>query len=181
MSTDEESEGLKSYYGKYRGTVINNLDPEQRGRIMALVPDVLGMMPSSWALPCLPIAGKQEGVFAIPQIGAGVWVEFEQGDPDYPIWTGGFWGSAAEVPALALAPLPIPPGQNIVVQTTGQNTLILSDSAPTPATGGIILKSATGAMVVVNDSGIYISNGKGAMLTMVGPTVTINNGALVVI
>lgn len=181
MNADEESEGLKTYYGKYRGTVINNLDPEQRGRIMALVPDVLGLTPSTWALPCLPIAGKQEGVFAIPQLGAGVWIEFEQGDPDYPIWTGGFWGSAAEVPALGLAPAPIPLGQNIVVQTTGQNTLVLSDSAPTPATGGIVLKSTTGAMIVVNDSGIYISNGKGAMLTMVGPTVTINNGALVVI
>jgi hypothetical protein len=181
MNMDEEDEGLKSYYGKYRGTVINNIDPEQRGRIMALVPDVLGMTPSSWALPCVPIAGKQEGVFVIPQIGAGVWIEFEQGDPDYPIWTGGFWGVAAEVPALALAPPPIPPGQNIVVQTTGQNTLLLSDSAPTPATGGIVLKSATGAMIVVNDSGIYISNGKGAIITLVGPTVTINNGALVVV
>jgi hypothetical protein len=161
--------------------VINNIDPEQRGRIMALVPDVLGLTPSTWALPCMPIAGKQEGIFVVPQIGAGVWIEFEQGDPDYPIWTGGFWGIAAEVPALALAPPPMPPGQNIVVQTSGQNTLVLSDAAPTPATGGIILKSSTGAVIVVNDSGIYISNGKGAMITLVGPTVTINNGALVVV
>ncbi|MBL8499019.1 MAG: baseplate assembly protein [Nitrosomonas sp.] len=169
------------YYGKYKGTVFNNLDPEQRGRIMAMVPDVLGMTPSSWALPCVPMAGKQQGVFMVPQLGSGVWIEFEQGNPDYPIWVGGFWGAAAEVPALALAPPPIPPGQNIVMQTSGQNMLLLSDSAPTPVSGGIVLKSATGAMFVVNDSGIYISNGKGAMITMVGPTVTINNGALVVV
>ncbi|MCG7756167.1 MAG: phage baseplate assembly protein V [Nitrosomonas sp.] len=148
---------------------------------MAMVPDVLGMTPSSWALPCVPMAGKQQGVFMVPQLGSGVWIEFEQGNPDYPIWVGGFWGVAAEVPALALAPPPIPPGQNIVMQTTGQNMLLLSDSAPTPVSGGIVLKSATGAMFVVNDSGIYISNGKGAMITMVGPTVTINNGALVVV
>jgi hypothetical protein len=120
-------------------------------------------------------------VFAIPQIGAGVWIEFEQGDPDYPIWTGGFWGMASEVPPLALAPPPIPPGQNIVLQTTGQSTLILSDAVPSPTTGGIILKSPTGAMIVVNDSGIYISNGKGAAITIVGPTVTINNGALTIL
>lgn len=181
MNGNESSEGMKRYYGKYRGTVLNNVDPEQRGRIMALVPDVLGITPSSWAMPCVPIAGKQEGIFVVPQIGAGVWIEFEQGDPDYPIWTGGFWGIAAEVPALALAPPPIPPGQNVVVQTSGQNTLLLSDAAPTPATGGIVLRSTTGAMIVVNDSGIYISNGKGATITMVGPTVTINNGALVVV
>lgn len=178
--TDQAQNTDARYYGKYRGTVFNNIDPEQRGRIMAMVPDVLGLTPSSWALPCLPMAGKQQGVFMVPQMAAGVWIEFEQGDPDYPIWTGGFWGSAAEVPTLALAPPPIPPGQNIVMQTTGQNTLVLSDSAPTPVSGGIVLKSTSGASIVVNDSGIYIQNGKGASLIMTGPTVTINNGALVV-
>lgn len=171
----------QQFFGKYRGTVVNNIDPEQRGRIQAIVPAVSGMIPTSWAMPCLPIAGKQEGFFAVPQIGSGVWMEFEEGDPDKPIWVGCFWGLAAEVPALALVPPPIPPGQNVVIQTTGQNTLLLSDAAPTPATGGIVLKSATGAMLVVNDTGIYINNGKGALITLIGPTVTINNGALVVV
>lgn len=169
------------YYGKYRGTVVNNIDPEQRGRIQAIIPDVLGLIPSSWAMPCVPIAGKQEGIFVVPQIGAGVWMEFEQGESDYPIWVGGFWGIATEVPALALTPPPIPPGQNIVLQTTLQNSIILSDAAPTPLTGGIVLKSATGATIIVNDSGIYIDNNKGASLIMVGKSVTINNGALVII
>jgi hypothetical protein len=171
----------REYYGKYRGTVVNNLDPEQRGRIQAIVPAVSNVVPTSWAMPCVPMAGKQQGAFMVPQVGAGVWIEFEGGDPDKPIWVGGFWGIAAEVPPLALLPPPIPPGQNIVLQTTLQNTLLLSDSTPTPVSGGIILKSPTGAMIVVNDTGIYLQNGKGASLTMVGPTVTINNGALVVI
>ncbi|GAX60142.1 phage-related baseplate assembly protein [Candidatus Scalindua japonica] len=180
MSTQNQDTEAR-YYGKYRGTVFNNIDPEQRGRIMAMVPDVLGITPSSWALPCVPMAGKQQGVFMVPQVGAGVWIEFEQGDPDYPIWTGGFWGTAGEVPALALAPPPATPlGQNIAVQTTMQNTLLLSDAVPSPATGGIILKSPMGATIVVNDSGIYIQNGKGASIDMVGPTVTINKGALVI-
>jgi Type VI secretion system/phage-baseplate injector OB domain len=173
------SDGAK-FYGKYRGTVVNNIDPMQIGRIQVSVPDV-SVIPGTWAMPCVPIAGKQEGVFMVPQIGAGVWVEFEQGDPDYPIWVGGFWGIAAEVPVLALAPPAIPPGQNIVLQTTGQSSLVLSDSPPTPVSGGIVLKSLTGAMIVVNDSGIYIQNGKGAAITLVGPTVTVNLGALVVI
>ena len=73
--------------------MINNIDPEQIGRIMAQVPDVLGETPSSWAMPCVPAAGIQAGVFVVPPIGSQVWVEFEQGDPDYPIWTGGFWGT----------------------------------------------------------------------------------------
>ena len=174
------SEG-KKFYGKYRGTVVNNIDPLQIGRIQVIVPDVSNVVPTSWAMPCVPIAGKQSGVFVIPQLGAGVWVEFEQGDPDYPVWVGGFWGIAAEVPALALAPPPIPPGQNIVLQTTLQNTLMVSDAPPTPITGGIVLKSTTGAMLVVNDSGIYINNGKGAAITLIGPTVDINLGALTVL
>ena len=103
------------------------------------------------------------------------------GDPDYPIWVGGFWGIAAEVPALGLVPPPIPPGQNIVLQTTLQNIVMISDAAPSPLTGGIILSSTTGAMIVVNDLGIFIQNGKGASMTMMGPAVDINMGALTVI
>lgn len=176
----------EKFYGKYRGTVVNNLDPLQLGRIQVMVPDVLGLSVSSWAMPCVPIAGKQQGIFVLPQVGAGVWVEFEQGEPDYPIWVGCFWGIAAEVPALALAPPPPPPGQNIVIQTTGQNTLLLSD-VPGP-TGGVMLKTATGVMVLMNDIGVTITNGKGATITMNGPAititgspVTINNGALTIV
>jgi len=166
----------KKYYGVYRATVVNNVDPLQTGRIIVLVPDAGGVTPSSWAMPCVPIAGKQMGTFMVPQIGAGVWVQFEAGDPDRPVWTGGWWGSAAEVPALALAGVPGDP--NIVLQTTLQNAIVISD-LPGP-TGGIMLKSTTGATIIVNDTGIYIQNGKGASIVLAGPSVTINAGALVV-
>lgn len=165
------------YYGKYRGTVVQNVDPEQRGRIQALVSDVSNVVPTTWATACVPLAGKSMGTYWVPQIGAGVWIEYEQGDPDYPIWTGGFWGIAAEVPPLALAGNPVSP--SIVLQTGLQNSITLSD-LPGP-TGGIMLKSSTGAMILVNDVGITISNGKGATIVMNGPSVTINNGALTVI
>ena len=165
------------FLGKYRGTVINNVDPEQRGRIMVIVPDVSTVVPSTWAMPCLPVGGMQMGMFTVPPIGAGVWIEYEQGDPDYPVWVGCFWGTAAEVPALARTVPPAVPA--ITLQTTLQNGLIVSD-LPGP-TGGIMLKSATGATLIVNDTGIYMQNGKGASITMVGPTVTVNQGALVVV
>jgi uncharacterized protein involved in type VI secretion and phage assembly len=168
-------EGEK-YYGIYRGTVINNIDPMLLGRIMATVPDAGGIIPCTWATPCVPLAGKQMGTFMVPQIGSGVWIQFEAGDPDRPVWSGGWWGIAAEVPALALAGVPGDP--NIVIQTTLQNAIVVSD-LPGP-TGGIMLKSTTGATIIVNDTGIYIQNGKGASIVMVGPTVTVNTGALVV-
>jgi uncharacterized protein involved in type VI secretion and phage assembly len=69
------------YYGIYRGTVVNNIDPMQLGRIMVTVTDVGGLTPSTWAMPCVPLAGKQMGTFMVPQIGAGVWIQFEAGDP----------------------------------------------------------------------------------------------------
>jgi len=167
----------KRFYGKYRGTVINNVDPMQMGRIMAMVPDVSSAVPSSWAMPCLPVAGIQMGMYAVPPINAGVWIEFEHGDPDKPVWTGCFWGSAAEVPALALAGNPASP--SIVLQTTGMNTLSISD-LPGP-TGGFLLKATSGAMIMINELGITISNGQGAIISMTGPTVDINAGALTIV
>jgi hypothetical protein len=170
----------RRFYGKYRGIVMNNVDPMMEGRLLVQVPDVSGLPPTTWAVPCVPLAGPtgtQMGVYLVPPIGAGVWIEFEQGDPNYPIWVGCRWGSAVDVPMIALAGLPISP--NIVLQTAAQNTIAISD-VPGP-TGGIMLKSTTGAMIIVNDTGIYIQNGKGASLIMAGPTVTVNNGALVVV
>jgi len=174
------SDAQQQFLGKYRGTVINNVDPEMRGRLILNVPDVLSAVPSTWAEPCTPLAGPTGpamGVYMVPPIGAGVWVEFEHGDPNYPIWVGCRWGGTSDVPPLAHAGLPVSP--NIVMQTTGQHSFVISD-LPGP-TGGLMLKSAGGASIIVNDTGIYIQNGRGASLIMTGPTVTINNGALVII
>ena len=165
------------YYGKYRGTVVNNVDPLQIGRIQAIVPDVSGVAPTSWAMPCVPVAGINTGVFAVPQVGSGVWVEFEHGDPDRPIWVGGYWGTAAEVPVLART---VPPAVNgLTIQTTLKNGIVVSD-VPGP-TGGILIQTATSATLSVSDVGIVISNGKGAVINMLGPTVDINAGALTVV
>ncbi len=171
----------QKYYGKYRGTVVNNLDPDQRGRLMVEVPAVLGAIPSSWAEPCPPLAGPTGppmGVYFVPPIGAGVWVEFEAGDPDRPIWSGCRWGSSSDLPSAATQGNPADP--NLVFQSLLQHSLVISDLPPSPATGGIILQSTTGAKIVVNDSGIYIDNGKGATVELVGPTVMINKTALTV-
>ena len=70
------------YFGKYRGMVLNNVDPMQQGRLQVQVPDVTGLVPSSWAMPCVPVAGLQSGMMALPIIGSGVWIEYEQGNPD---------------------------------------------------------------------------------------------------
>ena len=112
----------------------------------------------------------------LPGPGAGVWVEFEEGDVERPIWSGCWYASAADVPPLVLdgraAAAPI------LLQTPGQATVMLSD-APGP-NGGVLLQTASGGHISISDEGITLSNGKGATITLVGPTVTVNEGALVV-
>ena len=156
--------------------MVNNVDPLQTGRVQINCPSVLGSGTLSWAMPNVPLSGMQSGIYCVPIVGAKVWVEFEGGDPDYPIYSGGFWGTASEVPSLALAGLPASP--SIVLQTSGQNTISISD---VPGAGGLMLRAASGAMITVNETGITISNGQGAIITLTGPTVDINGGALTII
>lgn len=168
----------QNFYGKYRGTVFDNEDPMMLGRLQAMVPDVLGETPSSWALPCLPMAGTGTpmGVYCVPPLDTGVWIEFEHGDLDRPIWSG-CWFSEGMVPPIAL--LSPPPISQVVIQTELGAMFSISDS-PDP-TGGIMLKTAAGAMISISDStGIVISDGKGASITVTGPAVSINGTGLVV-
>jgi hypothetical protein len=172
------SECGQRFFGKYRGVVVTNVDPLQKGRLQVIVPDVSNTALSGWAMPCAPITGAQSGMFALPPTGAGVWVEFEQGDPDYPIWAGGFWGSLAEVPATGLGAPPTTP--NFVLQTAGQNSITIF-GAPG---GGITLScgpvaNPTSPKIVITQSSILITNGS-ASISLVGSTVTINQGALTV-
>lgn len=180
----------KQYFGKYRATVQVNVDPEQKGRLMLNIPDVLGEIPSTWAEPCVPLAGPTGpgmGVYFVPPIGAGVWVEFEHGNPDLPIWTGCRWGQTSDLPLAATGGNPADP--NLVIQSLMQHSIVVSDMPPStpppvmppvPPTGGIILRSASGAAIVVNDAGVFLSNGKGATIQLLGPSVMINQTALVV-
>lgn len=183
------------FFGKYRGIVVSNLDPMRLGRLLVQVPDVFGLGTSSWAMPCLPVAGMRSGVYVVPPLQSSVWVEFEHGSLDHPIWVGGFWGTASEVPPAVATSTPPPGGQNVVVQTPGQSALVISDLAG--PTGGLMLRHASGALVSVSDvgititngqgatisisnSGITIANGQGASIQMSGPTVDVNAGALTV-
>ena len=107
------------------------------GRVRARVPDVMGERDSGWALPCAPFGGDKVGFFAVPAVGAGVWIEFEHGDPDYPIWAGCWWGSVAEMPPTLLAPPP--PSKKVMLRTEAGHSILVDD---TPGVGGITLETA---------------------------------------
>ena len=161
---------MPDFFGKYRGTVANNIDPQQMGRVQVNVPSVLGGGSLSWAMPCVPYAGPGVGFFAIPPNGANIWVEFEGGNPDYPIWSGCFWG-LGEVPA-------IPAIAEMKVFKTDACTLTLNDI---PGIGGVTIETSSGMKIVLTATGLEINNGQGGVIKMTGPQVSVNNGALEVI
>ncbi len=167
---------MKLWQGKYRGTVRGPGSPsEPLGSLMVNVPQVMGATGVQLALPCFPYTGTASGTFLVPPPLSAVWVEFEGGDANKPIWVGGFYPSPLGPPASKLAP---PGVEAVVIQTTLQNTIAVID---VPGAGGIILRASTGASITVNDAGIVLQDGKGGMLTMAGGIVSINPPNLVVL
>jgi uncharacterized protein involved in type VI secretion and phage assembly len=158
---------MTQYFGKYRGKVENNIDPQQQGRIRVSVPAVTGSGTLNWAMPSLPFAGSGVGFWAIPPEGANVWVEYEGGDPDYPIWSGCFWGigEAPATPAVA----------ELVVLKTQTCTLTLSDL---PGIGGVTIETSAGMKIKLGALDIEITDGKGGTIKLAGPKVSINGSAL---
>ena len=149
--------------GKYRGKVVNNVDPMMLGRIIALVPGVSDL-PLSWATPCVPYAGRGVGLFAVPPIGANVWIEFEGGDPGKPIWTGCFWGKG-EVPALPAVPTTKVFKTEMVTLTV--NDLLAEVKLEVKTPGGL-------QTVELNTSGIKLSSNV-VTVTIAQPAIELKN------
>lgn len=162
MSEDESSPpagdglpGVRRYYGKYRGIVLPMPDLDRRGRLMVQVSDTSGPNFSGWARPCLPWAGIGMGMLTVPPPGTKVWVEFEQGHPDYPIWVGCWWGSPLETPLVAKQSVPLAP--IFALESIAKNTFIISDTPMPPflPQGGILLRSGA-SYIAIEPTGIRI-------------------------
>lgn len=165
---------MKQFFGKYRGKVVQNIDPLQIGRVQVSVPAVLGDGQLSWAMPSVPYAGSSVGFFTVPPVGASVWVEFEGGDPDFPVVSGCFWaeGDTPAMPAIA----------EMKVWKTDAITVTLSDL---PGAGGLTIEVnppavATPLKIVFDSSGIEMTNGASSV-KLTPASVSLNNGALEVI
>ena len=168
---------MKLWYGKYRGNVVGPGSPsEPAGSLMVNVPQVMGPTGTQLALPCFPYTGTTSGTFYVPPPKSAVWVEFEGGNPKKPIWVGGFYPTPAGPAQAKVAP---PGVEASVLQTTLQNVISVIDVAG--PTGGILLKAGKGAMIMINDTGIVLQDGKGGTITMTGGTVSINKTNLVVL
>ncbi len=149
-------------YGKFRGIVTDNVDPEKMGRLRVRVPSVLGEQEGDWALPCLPFGGvADQGLFLIPEVGAQVWVEFEEGDISRPIWSGTFWQSGDDIPTEAAAP---DEPTTRVLKTPSGHTLQFDDESGSEK---IRLAHPQGAEILVDENGtITLTDAGGSSLTL---------------
>jgi hypothetical protein len=180
------------YYGKYRGTVIDNLDPKKMGRVRLVVASLLGTTELDWALPCLPFGGlADQGWFSVPEIKAQVWVEFEEGELSQPIWTGTFWRKGDDVPKAAALEEPTtrlmktPAGhifqfddkegeEKILLQHVAGAEVTIDENgtvAVTDAVGSHVTLDADAEEVVVEDV-----NGNSLSMTASGITIEDSNG-----
>ena len=162
---------MKQYFGKYRGKVVDNMDNNNLGRIKVSVPAVLQKGDQSWAMPSVPYAGPGVGFYAIPPVDANVWVEFVGGDPDYPVWSGCFWG---------VNELPTGTGNqkataDLKILKTEKTTITLNDEA-----GSITIETDSNMKIELKNNVITIvnNNGGGGKIEMNGRKVSINDTAL---
>ncbi|AIF82583.1 hypothetical protein NTE_00502 [Candidatus Nitrososphaera evergladensis SR1] len=165
-------EGRKRVYGKFRGKVADNADPKLKGRIrVKLTTSIYGDEMSGWAEPSLPYCAPDAGFFFVPPVDANVWVEFEEGDPDKPIWTGCFW-NPDESPVNGLASAQ--EAHKIKMIKTESGTIKIDDREGQDI---ITIETASGLKIVMNSEWIELSN-NAAKIKMTSSSVSVNDGAL---
>jgi uncharacterized protein involved in type VI secretion and phage assembly len=169
-------------YGKYRGFVTANEDPQQLGRVKLRVPALLGEAETDWALPCLPCGGlANQGLFCVPAVGAQVWVEFEGGNPDFPIWTGTFWQQSGDPPEEAQRSSP-----SAKVWRTAKGHVLLFEDADgneqvklLHVDGSTLDLDPSGGVTVEDKAGsklhLDVDNGQVVLEDASGNTLTLNN------
>lgn len=158
----------EQFFGMYRGQVVSNRDPLKLGRLQIAVPGVPGASAESWARPCIGYAAGDEGWFALPPVGANAWVMFEAGVPSDPIWMGGYWDQTRRPPSLIADP------SEKVYKSPGL-TVTLKDQ---PGAAQLEIALSGGQTITLGPGGIEIDNGQGAKITLQGPKVSVNSGAL---
>ncbi len=145
--TDTTHSSTAKRYGKYRGHVADNKDPEKRGRLKLIVPSVFGDRTTNWAEPCMPFGGlTNQGFFMIPEVNASVYVEFVEGEESIPVWTGCYWRNEGEIPEEAAVEDP----QIRLIKTPKGHTLRFDDVDDEEQ---IIIKHFSESSVVLDKNG----------------------------
>jgi uncharacterized protein involved in type VI secretion and phage assembly len=171
----------RRFYGKYRGTVVDNDDPARLGRLKVSVPSVLGQdVVTGWATPCVPYGGAAgQGFLFVPERRAGVWVEFEEGDLEFPIWVGTFWckpGGHSQAPkpnadaGTEMGDVQKPPTCKIIKTAKG-HTIQLEDADDAETI--LVREGGKGHLIAMDKNGIRIVDGTGNSIEMTDSAMTL--------
>jgi phage baseplate assembly protein gpV len=149
------------FFGKYRGVVVD-VDAATM-RVKANVPAVLGLQATGWARACVPFAGPNFGFAFLPDVGSGVWIEFEGGDVSLPVWVGAYWFDGDQ-PSDATTSV------RVIITKAGQKVLIDVDG------GKITVEDGNGNTVTMDSNGLSLAGGNQSV-ALASSGVNINQGA----
>ena len=167
-----------TYYGKYRGIVTDVEDPNNQLRIRATVPAVLGEHPCGWAMPAAPFAGDGHGMVMLPKVGSGVWIEFEAGRLDSPIWSGAWWadGERPDPKGAGVRVLVSEKGHKLILDDEKDELELVHGSGPKiKMTGDEIVLSCGSCEIKIANDNISLNNGQ-IKIGLAG--VSLVNGAM---
>lgn len=177
----------RKFYGRYRGKVAANVDPLGQGRLSVTVPDVYGLFPKMWARPSVPFAGPLMGTYVCPPpVGAGVWVEFEQGSPQKPVWVGCYWDDQpvpAEAGLMANAATKTGPGTPFMThEVASAGTAVTQVPLPLPVAPvpGTVTHYSQGASITIGPAGITLFAG-GTMMSLTPTGITIKTPSFTIV
>jgi uncharacterized protein involved in type VI secretion and phage assembly len=168
-----------TFYGKYRGIVTDVNDPDNLCRIRARVPSLLEVEKTGWAMPAAPFAGSGHGMVMLPEIDSGVWIEFEAGDLDKPIWSGGWWANGERPkPHDTTVRMFVSEAGNKLIFDDGSDdvTIVHHGGAEIKIKAGEIVMTVGGCEVKIDNTTISLNRG----LIKVGIAgVSLVNGSMV--
>ena len=163
---NEEQEAIASrIYGVVVGVVTNNEDPEGLGRVKVKLPWLSDEDESDWSRIATPMAGKERGIYFLPEIDDEVLVAFEHGDVRFPYIIGSLWNGQDSPPATN------EDGQNNlrVIKSRSGHVIRLNDQEGNETIeiidktekNSIVIDTATNSIAITTNGDITLSASQG--------------------
>lgn len=165
LVVDLARDAASRYYGKHRAVVTDNVDPQHLCRIKVQAPALMGETEIGWCLPAFPFLGDGHGLVMMPEVGSMVWLEFEAGKLDFPIWTGGFLSGKQKPPD------PHDAATRVIVSKNGHK-IILDDKG-----GKLCIEHSGGAKLEMSGTEISLTI-SGSKMVMGVASISFNEGVV---